>query len=463
MQQIKSKKCKVHIFLFIMFLTVSTTFLPCRSFAGDMEILLDKLVNKGILTKPEADELLKEMNETKEMEKGKTEAQKPKTEIEATKTEEKKAESPEWVKNLPEWIKNPPEWIKNTKFAGDLRLRYQYDDREGSSDRNRGKFRWRLGAETKIIDDVTVGFGLASGSGDPRGLDQTFDSSFSKDTLNINYAFAQYKPLQRLSLSGGKLKTNPIFRANSLGSWPSELLWDNDITPEGVAVVLNYPALLNLDVIGLDVFLNNAFFILDENNPSGSGREPYMYVIQPGFNLGIMKDINFKVALAYYMFSGIKNKLQLKYSSKSNTFVGNNYVFDYNALAATAEFGFKNPFNLEIIPYVGLFGEYVYNPDPEHNNKGYLGGIRLGHPYIKKFGDWQLQYAYRRLEKDAWLDVLTDSTFYGGATNVKGHRGSIFFGLAKNLVFDINYFHSVNILDLKKPEDLLQVDIQFNF
>jgi hypothetical protein len=433
-----------------------------------MEILLDKLVNKGILTKPEADELLKEMNETKEMEKGKTEAQKPKTELEATKTEEKKAESPEWVKNLPEWIKNPPDWIKNIKFGGDLRLRYQYSHKDSTPnhdpERNQGKFRWRLGAETKIIDDVTVGFGFASGSGDPRSLDHTFNSSSSKKLVNINYAFAQYKPLQWLSLLAGKLKTIPIFRSNSLGFWPSEIAWDNDITPEGVAVVLNYPALLNLDAINLDVFMNNAFFILDENNPSGSGREPYMYVIQPGFNLKIMKDINFKAALAKYLFYGIKDKSQLGYSSKSNTLlVGDNYKFDYDAWVGTGEFGFNNPFSQSIVPYVGLFGEYIYNPDPEDNNKGYLGGIRLGHPYIKKFGDWQLQYAYRRLEKDAWLDILPDSTFYGGATNVKGHRGSIFFGLAKNLVFDINYFHSVNILGLKKPEDLLQVDIQFNF
>ncbi len=71
-----------------------------------MEILLDKLVGKGILTKPEAEGILKEMKETKEMEEGKTEVQEAKTEIEPTKTEEKKDESQDWVKNLPDWIKN---------------------------------------------------------------------------------------------------------------------------------------------------------------------------------------------------------------------------------------------------------------------------------------------------------------------------------------------------------------------
>jgi hypothetical protein len=412
------------------------------------------------------------MKETKEMEKGKPEVQGAKTEIESTKTEEKKGESPEWVKNLPDWIKNPPDWIKDIKVGGDLRLRYHYAHKDSTPDndreRERGRFRWRVGAETKIIDDVTVGFGLASGSGDPRSTDQTFDSSFSKKLLNINYAFAQYRPLQWLSLVGGKLRTIPIFRANSLGSWPSELAWDNDITPEGAALVFNYPALLNLDPINLDVFMNNGFFLLDENNPSGSGREPYMYVFQPGFNLKIMKDINFKAALAKYLFFGIKDQRQLKFSANSNTLVDSKYKFDYDAWIGTAEFGFNNPIHQKIVPYVGLFGEYVYNPDPDDEKKGYIAGIRVGYPSIKKFGDWQLQYAYRRLEKDAWLDILPDSQFYGGATNAKGHKGSIYFGLAKNLLCDFNYFHAVNILEnstlpKKTPEDLFLVDIQFNF
>jgi hypothetical protein len=253
-----------------------------------------------------------------------------------------------------------------------------------------------------------------------------------------------------------------------LGFWASELVWDNDITPEGAAVVLNYPALLSLDAINLDVFMNNAFFILDENNPSGSGREPYVYVIQPGFNLKIMKDINLKAALAKYLLSGIKDKPQLKFSSNSNTLVGGKYKFNYEPWIGTAEFGYNNPFSQSIVPYVGLFGEYVYNPDPDDENKAYIGGIRVGYPFVKKFGDWQLIYAYRRLEKDSVLDILPDSTFYGGATNAKGHKAAIYFGLAKNLSCDLNYFHSVNILENSKPnkkapEDILQVDIQFSF
>jgi hypothetical protein len=442
---------------------VSTTFLPCRSFAGDIEILLDKLVSKGILTKPEAEELLKEMKETKEMEQGKMEAQK-------AQTEEKAAESPEWVKNLPDWIKNPPDWIKNIKFSGDLTLRYDYLDREppeGSTTedfhRDRARFRLRLGAETKVVDNVTVGFGLASDeNANPRSRFQTLNGEWSTKSIYIDYAYTAYTPFPWLTVSGGKLKTNPIFRANSLGFPSSQLIWDSSLTPEGFAAVLNYPGLLNLDQVDLDVFMNNGFFILDEFS---TGREPYMFVFQPGFNLKIMEDFNFKAAVARYQLSSIKDQPLLANGPSpghTNSAVGGNYQYDYNVFTASGELGYMTPFP-NIIPYAGIFGEYISNPDPDSENKGYIGGIRVGYPSLTKFGDWQVAYAYRRLEKDAWLDIFPENNFYQGQTNAKGHYGTVFLGITKNISTGVSYYHAVNILGTKQPEDRLLVDLQLKF
>jgi hypothetical protein len=457
MQQRKDKKYRVHLFLFILFLIVSTTFLPFESFAGDIEILLDKLVGKGVLTKPEAEGILKEMKETemKETEKAKAEG---------------KAPEPEWAKNLPDWIKNPPDWIKNTKLSGDFRLRYDRLDREPPESstapdiaRDRARFRLRLGAETKVIDDVKVGFGLASSeNGNPRSNNQTFNSEWSRKSVYIDYGYVAYTPFQGLSLSGGKLKTNPIFRANSLGFPASGLIWDPDITPEGFAVTLDYPGLLKLDAVSLDAFMNNAFFILDEFS---TGREPYMYVFQPGFNLKIMKDINFKAAFAYYLFSGIENQALLANGPSpghTNSAVGGNYQFDYDAYTVSGEFGYMTPFQ-NILPYVGLFGEYIYNPDPDNENKGYTGGIRMGYPSLAKLGDWQLAYAYRKLERDAWLDIFPDDDFYQGQTNSRGHYLTGFFGITKNISTGVTYYHTENILGAKQPEDRIFADLQLKF
>ncbi|MGD0918760.1 MAG: putative porin [Thermodesulfobacteriota bacterium] len=466
MQERKSKKYRVFVYLFTMFLVVSTIFLPCRSFAGEMEILLDKLVSKGVLTKSEAESIAKEMKETKEAEKGKMEG-------ETAKTGAKEIGSPEWVKNLPDWIVNPPDWIKNMKFSGDLRLRYDMLEREPLESstapdiaRNRGRFRLRLGAETQILDDVKVGFGLASGNGNPRSANQTFDSEFLKKPITIDYAFAEYTPIKWLSISAGKLKTNPIFRDSSLGFPTSGLIWDPDITPEGVAVGLNYPALLKLDVVSLDVFMNNAFFILDEFS---TGREPYMFVVQPGFNLKIMKDINLKTAVAYYQFFGIKNKPLLgNQPSPGNTNtlftsgpLKGNYQFNYDAFVASGELGYMTPFP-DMVPYVGVFGEFIRNLNATHD-EGWTGGARVGSPSLAKFGDWQLAYAYRRLERDAWPDIFPDDDFYQGQTNAKGHYLWGAFGLAKNISTAVTYYHTANILGEKQPEDRLFVDLQLKF
>ncbi len=458
----RERKSKIRgcIYLFTIFLTVSIVLSPFRSFAGDMEILLDDLVNKGVLTKQDAENILKKMQETKSKEPEKAKA-------------EGKAPEPEWVKNVPDWIKNPPDWIKNIKFSGDLRLRYEYLDREpahlqnGTSvdipDENRFRFRYRLGIDTKVFDNVTVGFGLASGSANPRSNNLTFGNEFTNKGVVINYAYAAYSPLSWVTISGGKFKSNPIYRCNSLGFFPSELIWDNDLTPEGVAVIFNYPSLLKLEAVSVDVFMNNVFLYVDE---FATGQpNPYMFAVQPGFNLKIMKDINLKVAGGYYQFFGIKNKPELGNQPSSpgglpagaiygvgdsnsrtvTTPAGGNYLYNYNSFTASGELGYKTPFQ-DIVPYVGLFGEFITNLSAHHNDDGWTAGIRIGHPFLTKLWDWQLMGAYERLERDAWLDVFPNDDFYQGMSNAKGYKLSAALGITKNISVGVNYFHTVNIL-----------------
>ncbi len=467
-------KTKACIYLFTILLTLSIAFLPLRSFAGDMEIMVDEMVKQGVITKEQGDQMLKGMEERKVKEQEKAGGEKAK--VEGNETE------PAWAKNIPDWIKNPPDWIKKIKFSGDLRLRYDYLNREptaaqeakGTQDfaRNRARFRWRLGAETQIIDGVTVGFGLASvdnssSGNNPRSNNQTFNGEFSKKFVGINYAYVAYTPtfFPWLTVSGGKLKTNPIYQANSFGienTW----LWDPDLTPEGFAMVLNYPDLLKLDGVSLDVFMNNAFFIIDEFGAGGAS--PYMLAFQPGFNLKFMKDFNLKAAAAYYEFYNIKHQAALGFQPSpgmTNSFftsgpLAGKYQFNYNAFVESGELGYMTPFP-SIIPYAAVFGEMIKNTDS--HDGGWQGGVRLGHPSLKKFGDWQLVYAYRRLERDAWLDNFNDDDFYQGQTNAKGHYIHSAFGLMKHVSVALSYFHANSILAPKQPEDRLFVDLRVTF
>jgi hypothetical protein len=187
-----------------------------------------------------------------------------------------------------------------------------------------------------------------------------------------------------------------------------------------------------------------------------------MASIQPGMIWKITRDTNLQLALAYYYFRNVKGSA-LDFSSATNTTVDGKLAFDYNAPVLSGELGFNNPFGLDFVPYFGLFGEYVYNPDPDNNNRGYLAGFRAGHLDMKKFGDWRLEYSYRRLEKDAWPDVFPDSDFYSGSTDVKGMEFILNFALWKNIWLALDYYNAKRILAPTQRENLFQTDLNLKF
>ena len=82
---------------------------------------------------------------------------------------------------------------------------------------------------------------------------------------------------------------------------------------------------------------------------------------------------------------------------------------------------------------------------------------------MKGKGQWQIGYCFKRLERDAWLDIFPDSDQYGGETSAKVHNVVLKYGLEKNVDLGIKYFYAEKIHGNNEPENLLQVDLQFNF
>jgi hypothetical protein len=399
---------------------------------SEMDILLKKLQQKGIIS---AEEAMAMADEAKK-----------------TAAEEKKEIVAEAKKGL-----QVPEWVNKIKFKGDIRLRYQSEERDNDANkdaRGRGRMRLRFGAESLLADNFTAGFGLATGSGDPRSTNQTFQDTFSKKQINIDYAYLSYQPFKWLSLTGGKFE-NPLWR-------PTDLLWDSDITTEGAAVKVDYPIISPC----FNIFFNGGYFILDEyaNDP-----DPQMFALQGGFKWNITPGIDWKVGGAYYMFNHVRD-LTLDSSSGTNTKNSNNRLkYYYNAPAVSTEIGFNNLFGQKIIPRVALLGEYINNPDPDRANTAYIAGIAFGHPKLSKFGAWNVEYTYRRLGTNAWIDAFPDSDSYGGATNTSGHRVKVGFGLTKDLSLGVNYFqfwrdhHYNSSPSSRNLEKLFQADLSYKF
>jgi len=397
------------------------------SYAGEVDILLQKLVEKGVLTAGEAQEIKVETQEEvkKEIAQGKS--------------------------------ASLPKWVQNTKLKGDFRLRYQDNhDKGAETDRDRARFRLRLGLESKVNEQLLVAFGIASGkTGDPRSTNQSFQDSFDKKPVIIDYAYATYTPFSWATLIGGKMK-NPCWE-------PGDLVWDTDITPEGGAVVLTTKFNDKLDL-----FLTTGIFLIDET--SSTGNDPLIGVIQPGFNYKVTDSIALKGAFSFYDSNNIKNNA-IEYGGGTNTKKSGSstlYAYEYNAIFPAFEISVTEPLkglNLGMfdVPYACVFGEYVLNSLVEDNNSGYMLGGKIGYQKIEGWGQWQLRYNFARLEKDAVPDFLPDSDRYGGKTNIRGHEIMFDFGLAKNTWLGLDIYRVQSLSDPRQPETLVQVDWNLKF
>ncbi|MFA5096672.1 MAG: putative porin, partial [Candidatus Omnitrophota bacterium] len=214
------------------------------SYAGEIDILLQKLVDKGVLTAGEAQQVKIETQEQ------------VKKEV-ATGTSA-----------------SLPFWMQNIKIKGDLRLRYQYKHDKAANglakDTNIGRIRMRLGLEGKINEKLKAGVGIATGSGDPRSTNITFGGYNEKKTIVLDYGYAKYSPFSWLELVGGKM-----FLGDTLWE-PSDLIWDTDITPEGAMIKLNKGVGPNANL-----FFNTGVLIVDADTSSDNDA-PVAYIVQPG-------------------------------------------------------------------------------------------------------------------------------------------------------------------------------------
>jgi hypothetical protein len=404
--------------------------------AGEIDLLLQKLVEKGVITAGEAQQIGTETKEQvkKEIAKG--------------------------------TYSSLPAWVQNTKLKGDFRLRLQNNHPKVTgnteNERLRARLRLRLGLESKVNDKLLVAFGLATGTTDAtsydaaRSTNQSFQDSFAKKAIDLDYAYVKYAATPWATLTGGKMKFLP---------WePTDLIWDTDITPEGAAVELNKK--LNDKT---SVFMNTAGFVIDELSSESS--DPVMYVIQPGMNYQFTDRVALKGAFAYYDFSNIKGRI-LDGSQGTNTRTSGptGLMYNFRPINPALEINIKQPFkglgvSFLDIPSLSLFGEYVHNLaiSESKNRTGFSTGFKFGAEKIAGWGDWDVKYIYAQLEKDAVPDILPDSDRYSGKTGVRSHEIMVNYGLGKNTSLSFDMYRSWSLLSSDAPETIVQVDWNMKF
>jgi hypothetical protein len=322
--------------------------------------------------------------------------------------------------------KNGP-LLGRIEFFGDLRLRYEnfwYDEDELSdrSNRNRLRYRLRIGGKAAINDYIDAIFRLGSGENDHRSNNRTlgFDPDFGPDDIFIDQAYLLVKapkewlPGATVSAIGGKVQ-NPFF-------WKSgkyDLLWDPDINPEGLGLSLAYKP-----GEALNLFANGGYFIVKEN---GSNVDPHVLGLQAGAIWSAGEDVELGARLAWYSWRSLDDAFFTRAANSGTILDGLTDGAPTNAAGSynTGDLAVYLRFNgIEDWPIL-VYGQIAKNFDAESSDifagagsedLGWGVGVEVGDK--KKLAS--IGVGYFSLEANFWPAQFTDSDLLDGFTNRKG-------------------------------------------
>lgn len=399
-----------------------------------------------------------------------------------------------------------PEWVDRFKFDGDVRLGYQRDMfSDGNApevifqnfgqnisntteDRDRFRLRARLGVSARVTQDVSAQLRLATGSGsEPVSTNQTLGNFGNKANFSLDRAFIRARSqdtLPWLTVTGGRLP-NPFFG--------SDLVWDDDLVFEGLALQFNDPAAAArtwrpFGTVGL-------FPLQDvQRSQSNSAKSKWLLAAQGGAEWVPSNQLRTKFGLGLYDYRNIAGEINdfglntrdetaPRFRQKGNSLfdIQNDndpstalwaLAADYRVLnlSAAVDYQLYNPVHLVVsADYVKNIGfdqgkirqRTGLSVDPE--DSGYMLKATLGSPEILLNGDWQLSLAYRYLEADAVLDAFTDSDFHLGGTNNKGFILGAQYGLSRNTWLTARWLSSREIKGLPLNINTLQVYFNAKF
>jgi len=404
------------------------TALAPQTHAQSSDALIDKLVDKGILTTDEAKDL--------------------------------RVESDQDFKTAMQAKTGMPDWVTSYKINGSVRGRFEQfsGNNPNAVDRTRVRYRLLLGLTVNMQDNLEVGFRIGSGDtkgsaaqGNPLSQNSTMGNNWSDKGLYVDLAYGKWTPISggdlTLSTTIGKMERS-VFDC----TW---MVLDPDLTPEGGAIQGAYNINDNQSI----AFSGGVFALQDV---PASTRDPGMTGAQVLWNakwtdkwsstlggtvLAILNPVELTSANATEINQGNTRYTTGAYSGAPK--------YNFTPLIGDASV----TYNLDSFPlYAGAFpimlkGEAMHNPGAPNNNNGYWAGVTLGKSGNKK--TWDLSYRYEYLEADAWYDQLADddncayyrnapagggnSAFVGG-TNIKGHFMKLNYSITDSVMFSASCY-----------------------
>ncbi|MBD3335225.1 MAG: hypothetical protein GF355_06885 [Candidatus Eisenbacteria bacterium] len=340
------------------------------------------------------------------------------------------------------------------RLDADFRFRYERIDQEGREAYDRHRIRVRLGLEGAAGDHAHYTVRLASGSADPISTNQTLGGGFSTKRIFLDRAFAGIRPplVRGLELLAGKM-ASPFMRPGG-----SQLLYDGDLSPEGVAGTYRH-------VLGrLSLFGAGSGFVVENRRQDD---DAFLYGAQAGFTYA-PEGTAWKATAgaSLYAYTEIEGTPAAAGDPVFDPAYGNSTSMVDSVVVIAAGFTLVEAFfeaELELEDMGGLrklpvllYGDLVKNTEPEEEATGWMAGV-LVRPWKLKLG-----YNYRRLERDAVLAAFSDSDFAGGGTNAEGHQLIAGAKLLQGLDLNVSFFlNRLQIAAGEKARDYerLQIDL----
>lgn len=484
--------------------------------------LIQLLVEQNVLTQEAADTMLKKAR----VQAAEKTAQAKAAETEASRGVVRVTYVPEHVKReIQDQVKQEvvaqakqerwgdvnavPEWLDRLKWEGDFRLRYQ-DDLYSSSnapvaafesigqnlsnsteDNAAGKVRLRLGLNANVTAKVDVGVRITTGSTEnPVSTNQTLGDYDNKYSLVLDRAFVKLTPVDDLTLWGGRLP-NPFFS--------TDLLWDDDLNFDGVAV--SYALGAKEPQREFKPFVTAGAFPLQTIEQDGvvQAKDKWLFAVQGGLEWQPSTRTRVKAGAAYYDYrniTGIANpsvsvgagpydETEPQYRQKGNT------LFDIDpgpdtlyALASEFQIAnltlvadFADFFPIHIIGSFDWARNLAFD-EAEVRAKAPVGSfisgydlgadayqfkLTVGYPKLVEQDEWQAFIGYRYLETDAVLDAFTDSDFHLGGTNAKGFMIGGQYAIYKNTWLQARWMSADEVTGLPLAIDVFQLDLNAKF
>ena len=383
------------------------------------------------------------------------------------------------------------------RFTSSLTIRQDFTDINDQNDLLIGddridglRSRIRFGIESAKADSI-VGGGLRFSTGEavnPASPFVRLGDALRPAIFNIDRYFLTVKPFkdrERLVFTAGKMP-QPIYRAGA-GTWRSELMWDDDVSPAGIAIQAN---LLKSGSAERAARVDNSliYFVFEDitnNRFAGITGTSYMagdqlkvtiphldlaggYFHYTNLNVGLRAP-NFTPGEGAFVLPGTNPLLRasglqhtnnsINYGPGADGFVEDDFEI-WNA-AATLRF---HVFGKHLgKPEAFLAGDYTYNASTRIDKRGYAltagltgGGFTGGpHPYT-------LHGTWRDVDADAVLATFADSDL-GTGSSYKGFEVGGNYRISKNLLGLFQYFNFMGFPHKDERVHRLFLDLIWDF